>query len=264
MTRQPHGRHGFTLIELLVVISIIALLISILLPALGGARKAAVQIQCANNYKQTAIATFMYQGDWESYFPHNWDGTADPTIWSNGWLSFGDAVLRYLGREHLPLNGLYGADIEPMLHCPMVDEHKNISVRPNGRYGIMQGNPYLMPYMQANGTYYPAYGNPDQPNIRMKDAHVDAPSVDVLLTITKNTPWSPYHREWTQGWGSVIFLHFNTFSNMNWEQHWEWDVNGRDRMGTEPTAFADGHVSAIGLKDHNLGVLGYDGWKVFE
>lgn len=57
----PKNRHGFTLIELLVVISIISLLISILLPALGAARKAAMAIKCAANYKQISTCIAMYQ-----------------------------------------------------------------------------------------------------------------------------------------------------------------------------------------------------------
>lgn len=66
MTRP---KPGFTLIELLVVISIIALLIGILLPALSAARKSARSMQCLSNLRQCGTAVNAYSVDWKNYVP---------------------------------------------------------------------------------------------------------------------------------------------------------------------------------------------------
>ncbi|QDU34991.1 hypothetical protein KS4_30680 [Poriferisphaera corsica] len=60
---------GFTLIELLVVISIIALLIGILLPALGAARRTAQQIACGSNIRNVMTALFIYSENHEGHLP---------------------------------------------------------------------------------------------------------------------------------------------------------------------------------------------------
>ncbi len=75
------SRRGFTLIELLVVISIIALLIALLLPALGRARRAGETAACLSNERQMNLALFTYAAD------HGGRAFLNPTNYENYWMT---------------------------------------------------------------------------------------------------------------------------------------------------------------------------------
>lgn len=68
-SRTCRLRRGFTLIELLVVISIIALLIGLLLPALGAARQVGQGVVCKSNLRQIGMAYSDYAANWKEYLP---------------------------------------------------------------------------------------------------------------------------------------------------------------------------------------------------
>jgi prepilin-type N-terminal cleavage/methylation domain-containing protein len=105
---------GFTLIELLVVIAIIAILASLLLPALSRAKSKAQQIKCTGNLKQLVLAHQMYMGDYTRSVPYD--------LGASLWLA---KLMDYQGQVHL------------IRYCPSAPEpRKRISRNPaNPDYG---------------------------------------------------------------------------------------------------------------------------------
>jgi prepilin-type N-terminal cleavage/methylation domain-containing protein/prepilin-type processing-associated H-X9-DG protein len=145
MNYPKHGPRAFTLIELLVVISVIALLVAILLPALAKARQATQDTQCLSNVRQLTTASLNYTIDNKTYFTP-WATEADLTATYYNIGKGATVVYDYSGARWMdPIWRDYMNKNIQVFECPLQQTTRLASMLYN----------YLGP--QGYRTYYPGY-----------------------------------------------------------------------------------------------------------
>jgi prepilin-type N-terminal cleavage/methylation domain-containing protein len=276
--RRPASRlhfgRGFTLIELLVVISIIALLVSILLPALGSARAAAVQIKCQSQIRSIGQSLFAYQADHSQYYPYGVNAEGFPGTWPHYKSYFNDSLNSYLGFGTYDVRDTVR---EPMWHCAMLwSEIAGITVPgdSNSRavwntdaWGLYSHNTNVMGAIDVDGAYpstsYAPYGDGNKQNIQEADLHV-SPSSNVLFAdgYRPMTWWTPTTIRTNETVTSHLVMPHFSASGMDLQyaipRAGDQVVGG----GTGSALFQDGHARAAKALDWPNSGTGIDSWQL--
>ena len=241
---------GFTLIELLVVIAIIAILASMLLPALTRAREYSKEVKCVNNFGTISKAVVLYQDDNKGYFPRH-HKTSLPAL--EPYLWFGK---RYCGLDgYLPfksnsdyLGGIYLYNKKKIVRnafvCPAAPEPPGAWIKSNSGKGIVC-RPAIEGELYMSIGFNKHFHNSSERNYTIKITVLRRPSATVYMADSC-------------GWGNIDYrcVFKPTYSEDGQAKSVPPRHNGKANF-----LYADGHVKSwLYSQFPDSSRVRYDGW----
>ena len=163
---------AFTLIELLVVISIIAVLLALLLPALGAGRRSAQSVACLSQLRQIGLATQMYADEHKQALPRS-----THSYLAHGVKPWGYALGPYLGRNGASKPGpAFDSLFDGLYRCPSDERRKEWSYGKNAWFELSAGETGEIEGT-AKGPTYPRVCDVPRPTTTILYAELDSGSM---------------------------------------------------------------------------------------
>lgn len=205
----------FTLIEMLVVISIIAILASLMLPAITQALNQARMLSCSNNLKQQFTAQSMYESDYGFYAPGRLGNDNDESWKQNYWHQ---KLRPYLGRTKAVTSWSdYNAELAAMkeFRCPALIQYTAVTTGyAVNRFGCLAQWRKLAPQ-----RVWPYTASPTQNSLRLirsSSRCPDIPASRILFigdmghgstsdATTKETPYDIANKDYFIGQADIIY-----------------------------------------------------------